>query len=210
MSEQKVFDDFVDAARLIAKNGLVSCASGNLSCRFSDNRMLITTTDSWMERLTADEIAVCSIGDMKPINGKKPSKEIGFHDGILRCREDVNVVLHYQSPNATTAACLKTKVDNFFVIPEIAYYIGPVAEVPFLMPGSEELADAVTDACINHDLALLRNHGQVVVGKSFNRVVEKAMYFELACGIILGSAGNNDCIPQALAEELVRLGKSGK
>ena len=39
----------------------------------------------------------------------------------------------------------------------------------------------------NHDLVVLKNHGQVVVGKSFDDVIQKALFFELACGIIMRS-----------------------
>lgn len=38
-----------------------------------------------------------------------------------------------------------------------------------------------------HNLIVLQNHGQVVVGKSFDDVIQKALFFELACGIIIRS-----------------------
>jgi len=131
------FEDFIAAAHRIAEYGLVICGSGNLSRRIDDDHMLITATQSWMENIPIDEVAVCGIKDMTPLNGKKPSKEIRFHAGILRERGDVNTVLHCNSPCATTLACRKTQVENFFVIPEIPYYIGPVVMVPYFRdPGN--------------------------------------------------------------------------
>ncbi|MFC1636539.1 class II aldolase/adducin family protein, partial [Planctomycetota bacterium] len=65
----------------------------------------ITVTDSWMSTMSKDQIAVCRVDDGAILNGKQPSKEIGFHAGILQERSDVNVVLHYQSPYATTLSC---------------------------------------------------------------------------------------------------------
>ena len=195
---------FVAAAHRVAEYGLVSCGSGNLSWRVDDDRILVTATNSWMVSLSTDEVAVCRIADGTTLNGKKPSKEIGFHVAILRERRDVNVVLHFQSPCATTIACRESQVENFFVIPEIPYYVGPVAVVPYLPPGSPELAEAVTAAIKEHDLATLRNHGQVTVGRDFDEVIEKATYFELACKIILKAGGDVQLLSREAVAELRR------
>ena len=133
--------------------------------------MLVTRTRSWLGRLTADDVAVCAIEDGASLNGVKPTVEVRFHAGILRARPEVNVVLHYQSPCATTLACQKRKRANYSVIPEIPFYIGPVGHVPYLPPGSPELADAVTEAMAEHDLAIMANHGQVTVARDFDHAV---------------------------------------
>jgi len=182
---EKCLQEFVAAAHRVADYRLVVCGSGNLSWRVNDGLMLITATASWMENMSKNEVAVCRITDAASINAKKPSKEIGFHAAILRERRDVNVVLHFHSPCATIIACREPQVESFFVIPEIPHYIGPVAVVPYLNPGSPELAEAVSAAIKEHNLAILQNHGQVTVGKNFDEAIEKAMYFELASKIIL-------------------------
>ena len=199
MENQKYLEEFISAARRVAKHGLVLCGSGNLSWRIDDGHVLVTAMSSWLGNMSKDQVAVCRIADSATLNGKTPSKEIGFHAAILRERADINVVLHYNSACATTIACREPQVENFFVIPEIPYYIGPVAVVPYLAPGSSELAEAVTEAIKKHDLAILRNHGQVTVGKDFDEAIEKAMYFELACKIIL-MAGSD---VQRLSKEAV-------
>ena len=204
MENQTHLDAFITAARNVAAHTLVLCGSGNLSWRVGDGQMLVTVTNSWMRRMSADQVAVCRIADGAPLDGKKPSKEIGFHAAILRERQDVNVVLHFQSPYATTIACKEPQVDNFYVIPEIAYYIGPVSVVPYLLPGSAELADAVTAAIRAHNLAILRNHGQVTVGKDFDEVIGNAAYFELACQIILNAGGDVQRLSKEAVAELRR------
>lgn len=178
-------DEFAAACRRIAASGLVRCSSGNLSWRVDEEYMLITTTRSWMGELTREQIAVCRISDGSVLNEKNPSAENGFHFGILRERSDVNVVLHFQTPFATAVACRGRDLKNYFVIPEIPYYIGPIAVVPYLNPGSSDLALEVVFAMKGHDLVILKNHGQVTVGKSFDDVIQKASFFELACEIIL-------------------------
>jgi ribulose-5-phosphate 4-epimerase/fuculose-1-phosphate aldolase len=147
--------------------------------------MLVKASRAWMSDLTRDDVAICRIADGATTNERKPSVEIGFHAGILRARPDVNVVLHFQTPAATTLACMDLKDANFAVIPEVPYYLGPVGDVGYLAPGSEGLAGAVTAVMLDHDVALLRNHGQITVAKDFRGAIQNAVFFELACEILL-------------------------
>ncbi|MBL0714882.1 MAG: class II aldolase/adducin family protein [Desulfosarcina sp.] len=210
MGNQKYFEEFITATRRVAKHDLVLCGSGNLSWRVADGNVLVTATNSWMGNITKDEVAVCRIADGATLNGKKPSKEIGFHTAILRERQDVNVVLHFQSPCATSIACMDPQVTNFFVIPEIAYYIGSVSVVPYLLPGSPEFAEAVSAAIKKHDLAILRNHGQVTVGRNFDEVIENATYFELACKIILKAGGDVQRLSREAVADLRRMREANR
>ncbi len=186
-------DRFVDACHEVAKHGLVRCSCGNLSMRVDEERFLVSTTGSWMSNLTRDQVALCRTDNGSSLNDTKPSSETGFHAGILRSRPDVNVVLHFQTPCATTIACQPANNVDFSLIPEIPFYIGPVARVPYFTPGAEELAAAVTQAMCAHDMVLLSNHGQVTAAKDFDHVLQNAEFFELACEITL--LGGNSITP---------------
>lgn len=205
-SSEKYFEDFINAAHRIAEYGLALCSSGNLSWRVDEERMLITTTDSWMSAMSEDQIAVCRITDGAILNGKQPSKEIGFHFGILRERSDVNVVLHYQSSYATILSCREPLIEDYSVIPEIPYYIGPVGVVQYFTPGSQELAGAITSVMKQHDVAILHNHGQVAVGKTFDEVITKAVFFELTCKIIVHTGQHVQHISKEAITELRQKG----
>lgn len=178
-------EEFVAAARKAGRYGLMRCSSGNLSCRLDEQHMLIKASRCWMSDLTADDVSVCRISDGALIEGRSPSVEIGFHSGLLHARPDINVVLHFQTPCATALACREPPIDNYFVIPEVPYYIGEIAHVTHLRPGSPQLAQAVVAAMRDRDLAQLANHGQVVVGKTFDDTIQKAVFFELACELLV-------------------------
>lgn len=204
-------DEFVSAARRVAQHGLVLCGSGNLSWRVDDECMLITATRSWLGELTKDQVAICGMRDGVSLNGIAPSIEIGFHRAILRDRRDIHVVLHFQSPSATVLACGgEHAYDDLFVIPEIPYYVGPVSVVPYMDPGSAELAAAVTSAMREHDVAILRNHGQVAAGKDLRDAFQKAVYFELAASIRLRAGENLQRLPQAGVEALYRARRASR
>lgn len=183
---------FTEAAHRIGTHQLLLCSSGNLSWRVSDELILISQTGAWLPYLAKDQICQARLSDGLTLNKINPSMDSGFHFGILKDRKDVNVVLHFQSLYATTLACLPDPPTDFNVINEVPMFIGPVALLPYICPGSPELGIRVTEAMKSHNLVVLRNHGQVVVGKDFDDVIQKALFFELACGIIMRS--NNQAI----------------
>jgi ribulose-5-phosphate 4-epimerase/fuculose-1-phosphate aldolase len=197
---------FVNAAHRAANlHGLVRCSSGNLSWRVGNGRMLVTATRSCFGTLRRDQVALVRIGDGAPLNKVKPSVEAGFHAGVLRERRDMNVVLHFQTPFATTVSCRRdVEKLSFFVTPEIPYYIGAVAVVPYRMPGTKELADAVTAALKGHDMVILRNHGLATVGVDFDDAIQKAVFFELACQIVVQAGDKLELIPRQGVETLLR------
>ena len=186
MADSREIKAFIAACRRVAGIEPRRFSSGNMSCRLSDGTMAVTVKGAWLGLMDDDHVAVCRIEDGECIkNGKTPSVESRFHAGVLRTRSDVNVVLHCQSPCATAVACGNPVAYNFAVIPEIPFYIGTPAIVEYMTPGSVELADAIIKAMASHDLVVLRNHGQVVTGRTFDDAIQKAGFFELACEILL-------------------------
>lgn len=184
------YQEFIEAAHRAGREHLMLCSSGNMSWRIGD-KVMISGTGSWLPAIQKEKIAILNLGDGASLNGIKPSMENGFHLGVLRNRPDVNVVLHFQSEYATTIACMKNKPANFNVTAEIPCHVGKeIPVVPYYRPGSPELAQAVVEALKDHDSCLLTNHGQVVCGKDFNAAFEKAMFFEMACRIIVQSGMN--------------------
>ena len=191
-------DAFVATCREAGCRNLVRCSSGNLSRRLEGDRMLATASRSWLERLTPAEVCVCRLADGALLSGPRPTVEMGVHAEILRTRPEVEVVLHFQSPCATALACRADAVD-YRVIPEVPYYLGPVARVPYLPPGSDELAVAVAAAMAEHDLVVLDHHGMVTVAGGYDAAIQNAEFFELACEVIVhGGEGVVPLAPEAV------------
>jgi len=53
-----------------------------------------------------------------------------------------------------------------------------------------ELADAVIACAKEHALVILQNHGQVTYGRDFNEAIQRAVFFEMICEIILRGGDN--------------------
>lgn len=182
-------DSFVAAARKVGAAGLTVCSSGNLSWRYGDE-VLISGTGSWLPELRREQVAVVDFKTGRSLNGVKPSMEHTFHLGVMREREEVNVVLHFQSPYATAMACSKQIPADLNVTAELPCHVGATIPcVPYRRPGSPQLAQAVIEAMREHHSILLLKHGQVTCGKDFNQAFERAMFLEMACRIAILNRG---------------------
>ena len=202
MPTEEQIQQFIAQAHRCGDARLTICSSGNLSWRIGD-QALVSGTGSWVPSLKRENVAVCNIADGTSVNGVKPSMESGFHLGVLRERPDVDVVLHFQSPYATAVACMTDIPTNFNVTAEIPCHVGSeIPVIPYFRPGSPELAEHVKEALRTHNSCLLRKHGQVVCGKDFDEVFERAMFFEMACRIIVQSGGRYEVLTPAEIEDL--------
>ncbi len=205
-------EEFLRQAHRVGDAGLTICSSGNISWRVGDE-VLISGTGSWVPNLKKEKVSICNLETGEVLNGVKPSMESVFHMGVMRERPDVNVVLHFQSPYATAIACMENRPVNFNVTAELPCHVGTeIPQIPYYRPGSKELAEAVIAAMKDHDSIMLLKHGQVVCGKDFDEVFERAMFFEMACRIIVQTQGKYTVLsPEEIDDlEVYVLGKKTK
>ncbi|MDD3742101.1 MAG: class II aldolase/adducin family protein [Lentimicrobiaceae bacterium] len=180
-------DEFIYWARKAAAYNLVKCSSGNLSQRIDDQQMLVSGTGSWLESLSAEQVAVVDSLTGESLNNVQPTGELPLHLALTRMqRPGINAVLHFQSEAATTLCCADF-VPDYNVIIEIPLYVGEVVTLPYLQPGSEALADAVSGLPPHIRMVQMSNHGQIAMGSSLKEVMQKAVFFELACKVIVNS-----------------------
>ncbi len=212
MITNEQIEKFIVEAHRVGDAGLTVCSSGNISWRVGDE-VLVSGTGSWVPSLPKEKVSVCKLETGEVLNGVKPSMESVFHLGVLRERPDVNVVLHFQSPYATAVACMQETPKNFNVTAEVPCHVGAeIPVIPYFRPGSKELAAAVIAAMKEHNSVLLKKHGQVVCGKDFDQAFERAMFFEMACRIIVLTEGKYMTLSEEEIDDLETyvLGKKTK
>jgi ribulose-5-phosphate 4-epimerase/fuculose-1-phosphate aldolase len=178
-------ENFVATARRAAEIGLLRSTCGNLSVRVGKDSFAVSCSGSYLGQLTPADVTTVDLHDTTRFQGKKPSSETGFHQQIYLNRPEINAVLHFQSLAATTMACARDWDFDLNVIPEVPVYVRAVAFVPYLLPGSSELADAVGHAVKGSDarVVVLRNHGQIALAESTESVLRAAEFFEFAAAI---------------------------
>jgi L-fuculose-phosphate aldolase len=171
----------IDAGRVAVERGLVQASGGNLSARLpGGDAFLVTGTGTWLDRLTADDLAVVGL-DGSHRSGARPSVEWRLHARTYAVRPDVGAVVHLHPQHAVLVDLLGhpircTTLDH-------AYYLGSVARVPFLSSGSEELADAAAEAVRESDAVVLAHHGCSTLGDTVPMALRRALNLEEAAAM---------------------------
>jgi len=94
-----------------------------------------------------------------------------MHLMVYEERPDVGAVVHAHPPVATGFAVAGVPIPEK-ALPEVIVALGEIPLVPYALPGTAELADAIRKYIKTADAFLLANHGVLTVGRS----IEEAYY----------------------------------
>lgn len=159
--------EFLRIARRAVRMGLQSSTGGNISMRCG-NQFLVKGRGSSFYDLRESEISVVD-SDGNSLEGtQEPSKEIHFHLGIYRTRNDVCGMVHYHAPFSTAYAVKGIPIPLLTVHAKRILKRIPIA--PEAAEGSQELADHVISAFRDREVRaiLLAGHGLVAAGSTLS------------------------------------------
>ena len=166
--------EIIDAARYMQQSGMIQGTSGNISVRVPEG-VLVTPSSMAYDSLRPEDICLVSL-EGAPIEGmRRPSSEMPLHLAVYAARGDAGAVVHAHSEFSTVMASL-CEVLPAVTVPGCAYY--PVGSIPFLLPGSAELADAAAAALKDGSAVIMAHHGLVSLGKNLAKAMECAEYVE--------------------------------
>ena len=157
---------------------MVCASGGNISIRLSDG-FLITPTGYSLGNLHSQDLVKVGF-DGTVLGAGRPSKEVALHLNVYRTRIDVGSVVHVHTPYAISLSCMIAKEP--FTIPSMtpgyAIRVGRLPVIPFLVPGSPQLAEKVQQVLTERDSVLLCKHGMVTVGKDMQTALNLAEEIE--------------------------------
>lgn len=161
MEETKntLMNDLVKISRELGRRGWVPGSSGNVSVIIPGTRQaFIKITGRRLLNITSSDILTVDL-DRKILEGNdRPTKEVRFHLGIYKIRNDVKAVIHAHQPFVTAFAIAGLKLP-LLTAPGKAI-LKKIPMVKFSSPGSEELAKDVVRVFKDPEVkaAILQRH----------------------------------------------------
>jgi autoinducer 2 (AI-2) kinase len=183
---------------------LITATGGNVSLRASENPAHAWITPSQLFKGDLRPEILVRIGmDGRALEpgGRSPSSEALMHTAVLAARPDAQAVIHCHAPWATILA--NTGLPFLPISTEAAFLVN-IGRIPFVMPGTQELADAVVAAMGKGWAVLMQNHGLLVAGRTLRRAADMCEIIERTAQVIIGchSVGRE---PPVLPEKTVKM-----
>ena len=183
MSRARIADEIVTVCRRLYERGLIAGQDGNVIVRLDGGHILVTPAGLSKVDVTVDSLVELA-PDGSPVTlGRSASSEVGMHLCIYRARPDVRAVVHAHPPVATAFGVTGRDFMDA-VLPEVIFHLGSVPLVPFALPGTPALGDAMAPFLADHDAFLLASHGATTVGPSLRLAHQRMESLEHAARIL--------------------------
>ena len=199
-------DQIIQITNELFSMGLLTPTGGNISALAADPELYwITPSQMYKGGLCLDDL-VCIRPDGTIVEGtNRPSVEYQMHWASYQARPDATAAVHTHAPVATAFGITN---QSFPPINTDAIFLADTKTVPWFMPGSKELADAVGEALKASRGAILQCHGLMTVGKTMRDAATRAMALEETAKILLYCkqfGGELTVIPNDWVERLAQL-----
>jgi HCOMODA/2-hydroxy-3-carboxy-muconic semialdehyde decarboxylase len=181
-----LIDDLVAANRILADQGVLD-AYGHVSIRHpaNPNRYLVSRAMSPAD-VAADDIMEFDL-DSNPVDrrGRSMFLERFIHGEIYKARPDVMAVIHSHSPGVIPFSITNVPMRPVFHTASFLWVGVPVFEIrdaggaTNMLVGNGALAKALATTLGDKPVALIRGHGNVVVGPNVKRATIRAVYTEV-------------------------------
>lgn len=207
MKIDEAIDLFISYCKLLYQRGFVRGVGGNLSLRIEDN-IIITPTGVSLRDVTEENIVIMR-EDGRIIRGESPTKDVGLHMRIMKKRKDINCVCHVHGDYIISASVLLNPGESSLppITPGFVYFAYPLPMLPFMVPGSDKLVDAVSNYFSNKRIhaLLLQNHGLISIGRTFYEAMNIIEEIDEAARVYLITGGRGNVINNKQIKEIKML-----
>jgi L-fuculose-phosphate aldolase len=174
----EAIEELTVVGRDIVDGGLAMASGGNLSARIGSDSFVVTSSGSWLNRLTVDDFTLMSL-DGEVLDGNpRPSSEWKLHQRSYHVRPDVGAVVHVHPQHAVLLTSLGHPVRLLTL--DHAYYVKSIGVTPFFHNGSDELADSAAEQAREHNCIIMSNHGCCALGETIEMAFRRALNLEEA------------------------------
>jgi L-fuculose-phosphate aldolase len=187
MSRQSLADQVVAVCRRLYDRGLIAGQDGNVSVRLRSGHILVTPSGLSKVDVTPEVLVELTPEGSQVTPGPAASSEVGMHLRIYRERPDVRAIVHAHPPVATAFGVAGRDFMDA-LLPEVIFHLGRVPLVPFALPGTPALGDAMAPYLADHDAFLLASHGATTVGPTLRLAHQRMESLEHAARILHAAA----------------------
>lgn len=188
-SLHKIRESMVSAAKRLSGQG-VPGTWGPISCRLSNDYMVITKCGSNSKEFDSNEIDPGDIFSLKINDLKSATKETEaewvLHAEIYKYRKEIKAVIQTCSNHLYTAGASGREIPP--LLDDMAQIIGPSIRVAGCeITGNPKSFRQVFKALAGRNAAILANHGAVCLGRDFNEALVTCEILEKSCRTYLES-----------------------
>jgi L-fuculose-phosphate aldolase len=170
--------------RRLYNHGLTTTSGGNISCRVSNEIILITPSATDKGNMRWKEVGIMTILGENLTPDLKPSIESEMHISVYKKKKEVKAIVHAHPVFASSFTAMKCKIDTNLTA-EACAILGTPLIVPYALMGTPDLANIVSESIINSDVLLLENHGILTTGSSLLQAFDKIEVLENAAKMTL-------------------------
>lgn len=169
-NERELREQICLIGELMHRNQYIDGASGNISARLSDDRILATPSGLAKGFMTPDQLIIVNmdgerVGPTTSANAHlRPTSELMMHLECYKQRPDVMGVVHAHPPAAVAMTIAGIDFGQCLV-PEMVVILGIIPTTPYATPSSVENRDAISRLILEHDAIMLAYHGSLTVAK---------------------------------------------
>jgi HCOMODA/2-hydroxy-3-carboxy-muconic semialdehyde decarboxylase len=191
-----IIEDLVAGSRILADQGVLD-AFGHVSVRHpsNPNRYLISRSQA-PALMTKDDVIEYDL-DSNPVNanGRGSFLERFIHGAVYRARPDVHSVIHSHSPAVIPFGVSQVPLKAMFINAGFLAAGVPVFEIrkyggmTTLLIHNNDFGKALAETLGDKPVALMRGHGNVVVGPSIQVAVYRAVFTEINARLQMQAIG---------------------
>jgi autoinducer 2 (AI-2) kinase len=202
VGEGDVRAEIVAAVEELYRAELITATGGNVSVRVPgrDDELWITPSQLFKGDLRPELMVRIDLDGKRLEGDRSPSSEWMMHCAVYRAKPEARAVVHAHAPHATILANAELP---FLPISTEAAFFGDIPRIPFVMPGTHELADAIAEALGDGWAVLMQNHGLLMGGRSLRRAADMVEIVDRSAQVMLGcwAVGKE---PPSLPDDVVK------
>ena len=164
MSVKVIREELCHYAKKTVANKLVVGPGGNISARYED-KMYLSPSGFALDEIQPEQWVEVDIptGAITDI-GFRPSSEVLMHLYAYRANPEIGAIVHTHPPYCIAFTLVEQHLPIMF--PDQAALTGKTVYIPYVLPTTDLLADAVVAKVKEASSILLGNHGLVTTGKN--------------------------------------------